>query len=109
MLEEIFIKTWIEAFGQTPVSPRTVLDYGIDHRPDFLSTIITVVDMEREHPHPDALAVWLSKNENRFILSQKEDKTYDIYRFSRFGRRWRLLPVPAQPAQPPEEMEIVNS
>lgn len=91
MAEDTLIAEWFESFGSSAVHPRTVISYAIETNRNLFLGIIDAANIDPEHPHPDVLRAWLSKNENRFIPLQSGGKKY---RFERVGRRWRLIPIP---------------
>lgn len=83
------IVAWYTSFGSAPVYPRFVLDHAIDTNDHLLVGILEVCGIDPVHPHPEELSAWLSKNENRYLTTSDGS-----YRFSKFGHRWRLLPIP---------------
>ena len=89
MSEETMIVEWFASFGSSPIHPRIVIDHAIEVNRRLLDGIMDAAALDPDHPHPEMLAAWLTKNENRFLTISGA-----TYRFSKLGHRWRLLLVP---------------
>src|SRR5271155_5919332 len=88
--ESEFVELWARRFSTDWVVPREAADLAFRDTRAYVAMCAAIPDMHR-HPHPALLIKWLAKNENRVIATPDGPK-----RVARAGRRWSLLPVPAQ-------------